>query len=88
MRNPGTKVYAALRLPPTGKLTQRTSAAAHVWTPQNGRLFVTDRTSKRRFLVDIGSDLCVYPRRLIPQHRERVNYNLCAANGTTMHTYG
>jgi hypothetical protein len=30
----------------------------------------------------------VYPRRLIPQHRERVNYNLCAANGTTIHTYG
>jgi hypothetical protein len=38
--------------------------------------------------VDTGSDLCVYPRRLIPRRRERVNYNLCAASGTTAHTYG
>jgi hypothetical protein len=62
--------------------------AAHVCTPNNGRLFITDRTSKRRFLVDTGSDLCVYPRKLIPQPRERVNYDLCAANGSTIHTYG
>jgi hypothetical protein len=25
---------------------------------------------------------------LIPQRRERVNYDLCAANGTTIRTYG
>jgi hypothetical protein len=80
-------MYTALRLPPTGKLTQRTSAAAHVCTPKNGHL-VTDRTSKWWFLVTTGSDLCVYPRRLIPQHRECVNYDLCAANGTSIHTYG
>jgi hypothetical protein len=30
----------------------------------------------------------VYPRKLIPQRRERVNYDLCAANGTTIRTYG
>jgi hypothetical protein len=30
----------------------------------------------------------VYPRRLIPQLKERVNYDLCAANGTTIHTFG
>jgi hypothetical protein len=52
-----------------------------------GRLFVTDRHSKRQFLIDTGSDLCVYPRRLIPRSRERMNYDLCAANGTTIHTY-
>jgi hypothetical protein len=33
-------------------------------------------------------DLCVFPRRLIPQRRSRVNYDLCAANGTTIPTYG
>jgi hypothetical protein len=54
----------------------------------HGRLFITDRSSKRQFLVDTGSDLCVYPRRLVPRRKERVNYNLCAANGTTIHTYG
>jgi hypothetical protein len=68
------KMYAALRSPPTGKPTKRTSAGAHVCTPNNSRLFVTDRTTKRRFLVGTSSHLCVYPRRLIPQHRERVNY--------------
>jgi hypothetical protein len=39
-------------------------------------------------LVDTGSDLCVYPRRLVPRRKERANYDLCAANGTTTHTYG
>jgi hypothetical protein len=38
-----------------------------------GRLFIMGRISKRRFLVDTGSDLCVYPRRLIPRRREQVN---------------
>jgi hypothetical protein len=62
--------------------------AAHVDAKTTGSLFVTDRTSKRLFLIDTGSDLCVYPCRLIAEHRERVNYNLCATNGTTIHTYG
>jgi hypothetical protein len=77
-----------LSLPPTGKLTQRTSAAVHVCTITTGRLFITDRNTKRQFLVDTGSDLCVYPCRLIPRHMERVDYDLCAANGSTIHTYG
>jgi hypothetical protein len=46
-------VYSSLQLPPAGNLTQRTSTAAHVCTPNNG-----------------------------------VNYDLCAANGTTITTYG
>jgi hypothetical protein len=80
-------VYSPLQLPPAGKLTQQTSTAAHVCST-TGRLFITDRLSKRQFLVDTGSDLCVYPRRLIPRRKERANYDLCAANGTTIHTYG
>jgi hypothetical protein len=42
---------------------------------------------KRRFLIDKGSDLCVYPRKLTPQRRTSVNYDLRAANGTTISTY-
>jgi hypothetical protein len=78
----------ALHLHPAGKLAQQTSAAAHVCTTATGRLFVTDKSSKQRFLIDTGSDLCVFPHKLIPQRRERVNYDLCAANGTTIPTYG
>jgi hypothetical protein len=46
-----------------------------------------DRSTKRQFLVYTGSDLCVYSRRLNPRRRERANSDLCAANGTTIHTY-
>jgi hypothetical protein len=62
--------------------------AAHVCATTTGRLFVTDRISNRQFLVDTGPDLCMYPRRLIPRRKEWVNYDLYAANGTTIHTYG
>ncbi|PNF27361.1 hypothetical protein B7P43_G02438 [Cryptotermes secundus] len=86
-RRSGTKLYSALLLPPAGKLTQRTSSAAHV-CGTTGRLFIADRVSKRQFLVDTGSDHCVYPRRLVHRRMERTTYDLCAANGTTIHTYG
>jgi hypothetical protein len=51
-------------------------------------IFVMDRSSERQFLVVMGSDLCVYAHMLIPRRKERVNYDLCAAYGTTIHTYG
>jgi hypothetical protein len=38
--------------------------------------------------VDTESDLCVYPRKHLPGRRERTDYNLYAANGTTIPTYG
>lgn len=56
--------------------------------PANGRLFVTDRRSKFQFLVDTGSDLCVFPRSALRQRREKTNYQLGAANGTPITTYG
>lgn len=54
----------------------------------NGRLFVTDAKSKTQFLVDTGSDICVFPRTLLPHRRPRTNYELFAANGTSISTYG
>lgn len=38
--------------------------------------------------MDTGSDLCVYPRRFLQGHRERLDYVLYAANGTQITTYG
>ncbi|CAH2226313.1 jg18631 [Pararge aegeria aegeria] len=35
----------------------------------SGRLFVTDRTTKAQFLVDTGSDLCVFPRSKLKERR-------------------
>ena len=62
--------------------------AANVCTTNSGRLFVMDRNFKQRYLVDTGSDLCILPRRLLPGRRERTDYTLYAANGTTIPTYG
>lgn len=54
----------------------------------NGRLFVTDRRSKIKFLVDTGSDVSVYPRNCLRERRAKANYQLSAANGTIIETYG
>jgi hypothetical protein len=70
------------------QITQRTSTAAHICTTTTALLIVTDRLSKRQFLVDTGSDLSIYPRTLVPRCGERVNYDLFAPNGTTIPTYG
>lgn len=56
--------------------------------PISGRLFVTDGTSKIQFLVDTGSDLCVFPRSLTRERRHKTDYDLCAANGSVISTYG
>ncbi len=71
-----------------GKLGQRTLEAAHVCFTNSGRLLVTDRTSKLQYLVDTGSDLSVFPHKLLPENRPSIDYLLYAANGTTIPTYG
>lgn len=53
-----------------------------------GRLFVTDQRTKMQFLVDTGSDLCVFPRTCLKERRSPTNYQLYAANGSTIATYG
>lgn len=53
-----------------------------------GRLFVTDRRTKIQFLVDTGSDLCVFPRSALKERRPKTTYQLSAANGSTINTYG
>jgi len=71
-----------------GKLHRQMLKAANVCITSSSRLFVMDRVSKRCYLVDTGSYVCVFPRKLLPGHREHTNYNLYAANGTTIATYG
>ena len=56
--------------------------------PSAGRLFVTDQRLKIQFLVDTGSDLSVYPRSAIPRRLGKTEYELRAANGTVINTYG
>jgi cleavage and polyadenylation specificity factor subunit 1 len=65
-----------------------TLTAANIWTTSSSRLFVTDRISKQRYLVDTGSDLCIFPCKLLPGRRDRTDYTLYAANGTIIPAYG
>jgi hypothetical protein len=62
--------------------------AADACSTPTGRLFITDRVSNLRFQVDTGSDLCVFPRKLVPGRKERTSYDLFTANGTPIPTYG
>ena len=62
--------------------------AASNCTNSASRLYVTDRLTKDRFLVDNGADHCVYPRFRLRERRTQFSYELFAANGTNVHTYG
>jgi transposase InsO family protein len=52
------------------------------------RLFITDVNSKLQFLIDTGSDLCVFPRPLMKHNLTPTTYELFAANGSVIKTYG
>lgn len=57
-------------------------------SPPTRRLFITDRESQVNYLIDTSADLCVYPRVAIRGQLKKSAYELAAANGTTIHTYG
>lgn len=53
------------------------------------RLFVTDKYSSRRFLIDTGSDLCCVPIKHVKSlDNKPVSFELVAANGTHIKTFG
>lgn len=55
---------------------------------RGSRLLVTDQTSKQQFLIDTGSDLSCFPRSFLKDRRTATDYELSAANETTIKTYG
>lgn len=77
-----------LRLPQGGKRDGQSLVATNDCPSSTGRLFVTDRSSNTQFLVDTGSDLCVYPRSALRERRAKTDYELSAANGSVIETYG
>lgn len=79
-------MYEAVRFQ-SGK-RQGHSIMATADCPSTGRLFVTDHITKTQFLVDTGSDLCVFPMSALKNRRQKTSYQLCAANGSTISTYG
>lgn len=71
-----------------GKRLRQSEVAATDCQISPGRLFVVDRNTNASFLIDTGSDLCVYPRAMIRGQRAKTDYQLFAANGTIIPTYG
>lgn len=67
--------------------SQRQSVDAAADCHATSRLFITDKRSKLKFLIDTGSDLCVLPRAHFPESKP-TEYRLTAANGTPISTYG
>ena len=50
-------------------------------------LFVTDRDSNTKFLVDTGADVCVFPKKLVHGPRKSDEYKLFSVTGTPFCTY-
>lgn len=67
---------------------QSVKATTDCFPISSRRLFVTDRASKRRFLIDTGSDVCCFPKQQLQGRRYATTYDLNAANGTPIKTYG
>lgn len=65
---------------------QSLKAASDDTTPR--RLFVVDKKTKEHYLVDTGSDVSVYPHNRIRRTIKKEIYELYAANGSTIATYG
>jgi hypothetical protein len=63
---------------------QSLMAASDTCPVTSRRLFVRDKASGIRFLVDI----CVFPLKLTPGRLTKSKYTLSAANGTPIATYG
>lgn len=55
---------------------------------KSSRLIITDQKLKNNFLIDTGSDLCCFPRRLLRGRYKDSTFNLSAANSSTIKTYG
>lgn len=52
------------------------------------RLFVTDFDTKKQYLIDSGADLSVFPRKFMRGPLKRTSFDLTAANGSIIGTYG
>jgi len=64
-------------------------AAASDKSPKICRLYVTDKTTKIKYLVDTGSDVSVVPPQKHKMLRGKLEpYQLYAANGSAIPTYG
>ncbi len=83
-------MQSSLRFPcfEIGKLQRQSSYATLDSGPKISRLYITDKSSNKNFLIDTGADISVVP----PTSQEKKNapckFQLFAANGSQIKTYG
>ena len=63
-------MHYPLFLRETGKLEQQPLVAENGCPINPARFFVADKITKYRFLINTGSDVCVFPRKLIPNRKD------------------
>lgn len=71
-----------------GKLIGPTLATTEDVEVQSSRLFVFDKTSGIRYLVDTGASVSVLPKSRFRNIKPSTNISLYAANGTPIRTFG
>ncbi|GFW03519.1 retrovirus-related Pol polyprotein from transposon opus [Trichonephila clavipes] len=72
---------------------QKTSKLCHSWamaepSKHTSRLFLLDRKSGQKFLIDSGSEICVIPPSPTMNKSPQSNFSLFAANNTKIPAYG
>jgi hypothetical protein len=80
-------VHTVVLLQPVGKRQRQALIVADACSTPTGRQFITDRVSILRSLFDTASEISVFHRKLVPWRKERISYDLFAANGTSIQTY-
>ena len=73
----------------SGRKTSRPGiCSGHSVRPKNVLLFVWDKVSGERFLVDTGAEVSVFPASGLITCTKHPGTSLVAANGSTIKTYG
>ena len=79
--------WRRLPLPETKKRPPVAIVATLATAPKSSRLFIFDKRSHTKFLIDTGSDISVLPANRF-KHRNASGAQLYAANGSIIRTYG
>jgi len=85
VRNRRTPLCTTMHIPE--KRVGHSLLAANDNSPTPCRLYVTDRNTRTKYLVDTGSDVSIFPQTLVSDRRRPETYELFAANGFRIITY-
>ncbi|XP_037919513.1 uncharacterized protein K02A2.6-like [Hermetia illucens] len=88
VRRSSDKVHQAMHIYKPGKLAKSLLNEATSNDCLENRLFIADKTTNIRYLIDSGAEISVFPRRLIRETLKPKSLRLFAANGSTISTFG